>query len=284
MKSSEIAKFADVSVRTLRHYHDLGLIPEPPRHENGYRDYSALDLARLLRIKRLSALGFSLADIKGMLDAEDGNQSESAGNAGSAECSNESPANTPDTLEDRALEQLDRELQLRIEQLQRQRLEIAALRREKLDPSLPLRFAQLVKRLYGTAVENGTADLTDYNSAALTVAGHLYDEADLEELERFTNKVEELGLLDDLHALEHRMGQLPADATEGQKAELVEDAMDLLRPVLPCFDLENWEGEAEDIEWNLLDSLLAASVNEAQADVNRMIDEAIISELRSLSH
>ena len=53
MKSSEIAKLAGVSVRTLRHYHAIGLLPEPPRGENGYRDYSAGDLARLLRIKRL---------------------------------------------------------------------------------------------------------------------------------------------------------------------------------------------------------------------------------------
>ena len=52
MKSSEIAKLAGVSVRTLRHYHAIDLLPEPPRGENGYRDYGAGDLVRLLRIKR----------------------------------------------------------------------------------------------------------------------------------------------------------------------------------------------------------------------------------------
>lgn len=68
MKSSEIAKLAGVSVRTLRHYHAIGLLPEPPRGENGYRDYSAGDLARLLRIKRLASLGFPLARIGDVLD------------------------------------------------------------------------------------------------------------------------------------------------------------------------------------------------------------------------
>ena len=71
MKSSEIAKLAGVSVRTLRHYHAIGLLPEPPRGENGYRDYSAGDLARLLRIKRLASLGFPLARIGDVLDEID---------------------------------------------------------------------------------------------------------------------------------------------------------------------------------------------------------------------
>ena len=57
MRSKEMAKLAGVSVRTLRHYHSLGLMPEPERSANGYRDYSPADLARLLRIKRLASLG-----------------------------------------------------------------------------------------------------------------------------------------------------------------------------------------------------------------------------------
>ena len=71
MKSSEIAKLAGVSVRTLRHYHAIDLLPEPPRGENGYRDYGAGDLVRLLRIKRLSSLGFSLSRISEVLDEMD---------------------------------------------------------------------------------------------------------------------------------------------------------------------------------------------------------------------
>lgn len=48
---------AIVGPRSLRHYHALGLLPEPSRQANGYREYGALDVARLLRIKRLAALG-----------------------------------------------------------------------------------------------------------------------------------------------------------------------------------------------------------------------------------
>ena len=71
MKSSEIAKLAGVSVRTLRHYHAIGLLPEPPRGENGYRDYGAGALARLLRIMSLASLGYPLARIGDLLDAID---------------------------------------------------------------------------------------------------------------------------------------------------------------------------------------------------------------------
>ena len=71
MHSNEVAKLAGVTVRTLRHYHQLGLLPEPPRQANGYRDYSPADVARVLRIKRLASLGFSLEDIGGMLNDMD---------------------------------------------------------------------------------------------------------------------------------------------------------------------------------------------------------------------
>ncbi|MEI3308806.1 MAG: MerR family transcriptional regulator [Eggerthella lenta] len=79
MKSSELAKLAGVSVRTLRHYHAIGLLPEPPRGENGYRDYHAEDLVRLLRVKRLSSLGFSLSRIGEVLDEMDANLAEASG-------------------------------------------------------------------------------------------------------------------------------------------------------------------------------------------------------------
>ncbi|GAB2496111.1 DNA-binding transcriptional MerR regulator [Nocardiopsis aegyptia] len=61
MLSSELAELAGVTVRTLRHYHQIGLLPEPPRWTGGYRRYDAGDLVRLLRITRLTALGVRLS-------------------------------------------------------------------------------------------------------------------------------------------------------------------------------------------------------------------------------
>jgi DNA-binding transcriptional MerR regulator len=59
----EIADLAGVSLRAVRHYHEVGLLAEPERQSNGYKQYGVTHLVRLLRIKRLVDLGFSLARI-----------------------------------------------------------------------------------------------------------------------------------------------------------------------------------------------------------------------------
>ncbi|ROR80080.1 DNA-binding transcriptional regulator, MerR family [Plantibacter flavus] len=71
MRSSDLARLAGVSVRTLRHYHQIGLLPEPERSANGYRDYAASDLVRVLRVRRLADLGVPLARIDPSADLED---------------------------------------------------------------------------------------------------------------------------------------------------------------------------------------------------------------------
>jgi len=53
MRIGELAGLAGVSTRTVRHYHRIGLLPEPRRRENGYRSYELRDLVLLLRARRL---------------------------------------------------------------------------------------------------------------------------------------------------------------------------------------------------------------------------------------
>lgn len=54
----------------LRYYHKGGVLDEPPRSANGYRQYDRQDLIRVLRIKRLAALGFSLKSMPPLLDEQ----------------------------------------------------------------------------------------------------------------------------------------------------------------------------------------------------------------------
>lgn len=68
MLSQEVADLAGVSIRTLRHYHQIGLLPEPERSANGYRRYTAADLATVLRITRLTGLGVPLAEVRRVID------------------------------------------------------------------------------------------------------------------------------------------------------------------------------------------------------------------------
>jgi DNA-binding transcriptional MerR regulator len=63
----EIAHLLGVTPKTIRHYHKVGLLAEPERSAGGYRLYTANDLLRLLRIRRLQALGLSLKQVKTVL-------------------------------------------------------------------------------------------------------------------------------------------------------------------------------------------------------------------------
>lgn len=63
MRIGELAGLAGVSTRTVRHYHRIGLLPEPRRRENGYRSYELRDLVLLLRTRRLVDLGLSLEEV-----------------------------------------------------------------------------------------------------------------------------------------------------------------------------------------------------------------------------
>ncbi|MDT9600776.1 helix-turn-helix domain-containing protein [Sphingosinicella rhizophila] len=68
MRSKDIATLAGITPRALRHYHQIGLLPEPHRDRNGYRRYDVSFLVRLLRIKGLAAAGITLGDMPSFLE------------------------------------------------------------------------------------------------------------------------------------------------------------------------------------------------------------------------
>ena len=68
LTTSQLARKAGVNVETLRYYERRGLIPEPPRRDSGYRQYSQDDVARIQFIKRAKDLGFTLQEVQELLD------------------------------------------------------------------------------------------------------------------------------------------------------------------------------------------------------------------------
>lgn len=117
----EIAELAGTSLRAVRHYHEVGLLEEPERLPNGYKQYGVAHLVRLLRIKRLVDLGFSLPQIAEMGEAD------------------EHP--------EEALRNLDAELAATIERLQRIRIELAAILNESAPTDLPPELARADPRM-----------------------------------------------------------------------------------------------------------------------------------------
>lgn len=66
---SQAAAFVGVTVKTVRHYHRLGLVDEPERDTSGYRRYGSSDLLRLVQVRTLAGAGVPLAEINELLEA-----------------------------------------------------------------------------------------------------------------------------------------------------------------------------------------------------------------------
>ena len=110
----QLAELAGTTVKTIRHYHEVGLLEEPERGPNGYKHYEVSHLVRLLRVRRLADLGVPLSQIV------------SVSQAGSRP--------------DEALQVLDAELAASIERLQRVRAELALILRHSAPTDLPAGF------------------------------------------------------------------------------------------------------------------------------------------------
>lgn len=66
----QLADYAGVTIKAVRHYHKRGLLAEPPRDSSGYRRYSAQHAIDLVKIKALSEAGAPLVRIKELLAAD----------------------------------------------------------------------------------------------------------------------------------------------------------------------------------------------------------------------
>lgn len=66
----QLADYAGVTIKAVRHYHKVGLLEEPPRDSSGYRRYSAQHAIDLVKIKTLVDAGVPLARIRELLAAD----------------------------------------------------------------------------------------------------------------------------------------------------------------------------------------------------------------------
>lgn len=70
MTIGQIAKKAGVSIRTIRYYEQVGILPTLPRASNGYRIYTDQHLYHLRLLRRAKRLGFSLSEIKEIIEIQ----------------------------------------------------------------------------------------------------------------------------------------------------------------------------------------------------------------------
>ncbi|MFD7263863.1 MerR family transcriptional regulator [Streptomyces sp. NPDC059874] len=74
MRIGEIAALVGLTTRAIRHYHHVGLLPEPERRPNGYRAYGVRDAVLLARVRRLTELGLSLDEVRDVLADDAGRE------------------------------------------------------------------------------------------------------------------------------------------------------------------------------------------------------------------
>ena len=67
----DLASYAGVTVRAVRHYHAKGLLPEPERDHSGYRRYDAGAVVELIKIRTLAGAGVPLARVRELLRADE---------------------------------------------------------------------------------------------------------------------------------------------------------------------------------------------------------------------
>lgn len=73
-----LAERTGLSLRTLRHYDDVGLVKASGRTDGGFRVYTEGDYERLMLIRRMKPLGFSLEEMTDLLRVVDGESTEPA--------------------------------------------------------------------------------------------------------------------------------------------------------------------------------------------------------------
>jgi DNA-binding transcriptional MerR regulator len=146
----EVADLAGTTVNTVRHYHRSGLLDEPERLSNGYKQYRARHLVRLLQIRRLRDLGVPLAQI------------ESVGIANGA---NAGPA----------LLAIDADLTLSIDRLHRARAEIRAILEGTSAVDVPAGFEDIARKL------------TEPERSLMLVYSQLYDASAMSDLRKMVD-------------------------------------------------------------------------------------------------
>lgn len=99
---SQLATYAGVTVRAVRHYHAKGLLPEPRRDRSGYRRYDAAAVVELIRIRTLAEAGVPLSRVHELLAADEHEFAT-------------------------AIDDIDRRLQTEIQESRRQRKRVAEL-------------------------------------------------------------------------------------------------------------------------------------------------------------
>lgn len=231
----ELAELAGVSVRAIRHWHDLGLLPEPDRRANGYKQYVGQHLVLVLRIKRLTGLGFTLDRVGELLDSTPAGAAAADPGIPAGPSTHADARAADDTGGPAQLMALRGELDARIAELQRVRADVDALLREggplDLTPAAALVYAALAGGSGPTDSAPATGAIQDRDATAqrasrdiAIVLGHLAPNRQVTAIAEVV-----AGIPHQLRRLDRDVMRLPADASAAEIAGLADDVAAAMR-------------------------------------------------------
>jgi len=242
VRSGEVARLAGVTVRALRHYHQVGVLAEPDRDSNGYRSYDVHDLIRVLRIKRLASVGIALERMPDLLDDEAVAGSE-------------------------LLDELDAELQRQIERLSEHRAVIARLRAHDALPDLPPELAPSLAVFAAAGVPAGLARIDREQSVLLA---QLVGSDGMPQLVRIYERLAAPEIASAAATLAARFDALGEDSTEDDAAAVATDFAAVFAPLL-----DELAGDTETVDLSggarLLSQYMADVTNPRQQQAMEML-------------
>jgi DNA-binding transcriptional MerR regulator len=251
MRSAELARLAGVSVRALRHYHQVGVLAEPDRDFNGYRRYDVHDLVRVLRIRRLAALGMALEQMVPLLEDE-----------------------AEDTSA--VLEALDQELGAQIERLQEQRQVIEQLKDMKVPPDLPVEWAGFFESYLAQGIPARIARI-DRDQAVL-LAGLIGPE-DSAQVSELYQAMTDPALLPAIVEFSERFDQVAPDSSQAELESLADELMAAIAPLAAQFGTDGAAGDQPslDIPAELMIQHAADLMNPAQQRLLELVEAKLAS-------
>lgn len=218
----DLARLAGTTTRTVRHYHQIGLLPEPPRTAAGYRRYGVDDLLALLKARRLASFGLPLERVREVLAAREEDASA-------------------------LLDELDAELKARIAALEAQRRVLTQLKRHAADPRLPEEFAPHLSALKAAGA---AAAQLDRERDLILLMSSLGGREGLERL--YSAQLSTAGDLSEYVELTRRLDELAdAEVDALGVAQVAAEFLRLLEPAIP-------ELRASLASWSALDPIAEA--------------------------
>lgn len=195
---AKVAEVTGLTPRAVRYYHSIGLVPEPPRDNSGYRRYGGKEVIELVRVARLRALGMPLPQIAERVSATD------SGDVSLAD----------------ALDALAEEVDSEIKELliTRDRLRDMA-RSETFDQPVKT----LTQALQSQGVLGPTDDLRTSEKWAAAVLDAVHPEGMSGVLAEASRLFGDIKVIEALGPLRRRLGKLGPKSTEDEIAALAAD-------------------------------------------------------------